>query len=371
MDVGDTLTYRVTVTNDGPSLATGVLLTDKLPAGVALQSATPSQGHCDRTLATVTCELGAIVSGANATVTIIVTPSSNAAGTTITNTASVTAVETDPKSANNSASRDTAVAPEADLSVTKAGSPDSVTVGAAITYTLTVINGGPSDATGVTLTDRLPAGVTLVSSSTNRGSCTGTSTVICTIGSLRQGDNAVVTITVTPGSAGALTNTASVEGNERDPREGNNIATETTTVTPLADLALAKAAAPDSVVVRDELTYNGPSTATGVTLTDTLPAGVNLVSSTSGQGRCSGTSTVICALGTLGRGDSVTVTIVVNPTAPGEIVNVARVTSGVAEPDTSDNTASATTMVEEVPAAPPPRLPLSLRLPRPPYGSHV
>src|SRR5205823_2529983 len=101
---GGTLTYHLTVTNNGtpamPATTSGVTLTDTLPAGVTFVSATPSSGTCSGT-ATVTCNLGIFPSGATATVDIVVT-APNASGT-LTNTATVAAATTDPAPGNNTA----------------------------------------------------------------------------------------------------------------------------------------------------------------------------------------------------------------------------------------------------------------------------
>jgi uncharacterized repeat protein (TIGR01451 family) len=99
------LTYRITVTNNGASPATNVTVTDNLPVGPAFVSATPTQGSCTGT-STVTCNLGAISSGALAIVNIIVTPQSTLQ---LSNTASVSATETDPDLNNNSATIQTTV----------------------------------------------------------------------------------------------------------------------------------------------------------------------------------------------------------------------------------------------------------------------
>ena len=198
-------------------------------------------------------------------------------------------------------------------------SPDPVLVETNLAYTLTVANQGPSEATGVTLTDILPAGVSFISATPGQGTCSGTSTLTCDIGTLANGDQAVVTIVVTPNSTGNITNTASVTGDALDPNSADNSASETTTVTRAADLSLTLSDSPDPTLVESDLTYtltvtnSGPSDATDVTLTDTLPDGVRLDSSTPSQGTCSGTSTVTCALGAIAVGDSATVTNVVTP----------------------------------------------------------
>ncbi len=103
--VGNDLTYTLTVTNNGPDAATGVTLSDTLPAGVTFVSATLP---CEQTDGVVTCDLGTLVNGATATVTIVVSLTTPG---TITNTAMVTANEPDPDPANNTDSEQTTVNP--------------------------------------------------------------------------------------------------------------------------------------------------------------------------------------------------------------------------------------------------------------------
>jgi len=99
------MTYRLTVTNNGPSPATNVTVTDTLPAGVNFGSATPTQGSCTGTT-TVTCNLGSMANGALAVINIIVTPQ---APGQLANSASVTATESDPNMSDNSVAIQTTV----------------------------------------------------------------------------------------------------------------------------------------------------------------------------------------------------------------------------------------------------------------------
>jgi uncharacterized repeat protein (TIGR01451 family) len=120
----------------------------------------------------------------------------------------------------------------ADLSLTKADSPDPVQVKKVLTYTLTVTNGGPDHATAVTVEDQLPAGVQFGSATASQGTCTQAGGVVtCSLGSLANGASATVTIKVRPTGTGTLTNTAEVVAAEPDPNPGNNSDTETTEVT--------------------------------------------------------------------------------------------------------------------------------------------
>jgi uncharacterized repeat protein (TIGR01451 family) len=103
--VGSEVTYTVKVTNSGPDTANGVELTDNLPSKLDFVSTTPTQGSCKGSNK-ITCTLGAIASGAQATVTIKVKPKK--AGQYV-NSATATAVESDPLAANNTDSVTTTV----------------------------------------------------------------------------------------------------------------------------------------------------------------------------------------------------------------------------------------------------------------------
>ncbi|MBK9055264.1 MAG: S8 family serine peptidase [Chloroflexi bacterium] len=107
-EVGETITYTLTVNNAGPNSATGVTVVDTLPAAVTYQSATPSQGSCMQANGFVTCDLGSVANGAAATVTIVVTTTQTG---TVNNTAGVYATSGDPNIINNGATTTTEVVP--------------------------------------------------------------------------------------------------------------------------------------------------------------------------------------------------------------------------------------------------------------------
>src|SRR5206468_1692192 len=135
----------LTVTNHGPSTATGVTVSDPVPAHTTFVSATPSQGTCTPA---VSCSLGTLASGASQTINIGVHVKDTASGR-ISNTATVSGEQPDAVAANNSDSEDTAVVHNADLSTTTSDSHDPFLPDTLPTYTLTVTNHGPSTATGV------------------------------------------------------------------------------------------------------------------------------------------------------------------------------------------------------------------------------
>lgn len=120
----------------------------------------------------------------------------------------------------------------ADLSLALSSSPANVTVGQDVTYMLTVTNNDPQvTATGLTLTDTLPSGVTFVSANAAGGSCNyANGTVTCTLASIAPQATWQPSITVTAEMAGNVKNSASVSANQTDPNTANNNATVTTTV---------------------------------------------------------------------------------------------------------------------------------------------
>jgi uncharacterized repeat protein (TIGR01451 family)/CSLREA domain-containing protein len=131
------------------------------------------------------------------------------------------------------------VQPGADLAITKSVSPNAVVSGNRLTYTLTVNNNGPRNATEVTVTDPLPDSVHFNSVTQSQGTCVRSATtnpqpkggtVACSMGNLANGASATITIVVTATTPGTLTNTATVTGKESDPSLGNNSATAITTV---------------------------------------------------------------------------------------------------------------------------------------------
>ncbi len=114
----------------------------------------------------------------------------------------------------------------ADLGVVKTG-PALVTQGHDFTYHLTASNSGPAAATGVTVTDTLPANSTFVSASAGCAQAAGV--VTCTAGNLASGASTTFDITVTAGSSGtSLTNVATISGDQSDPNGANNSSTVTT-----------------------------------------------------------------------------------------------------------------------------------------------
>ncbi len=365
---GNEVTYAIRVTNAGPDDATGVVVSDTPDPDVTLVSATFSQGTpcvAGGSPVVVNCELGGIVSGEEATGTIIVATPVVEVNQVIDNTVTVAGNETDPDGTNNTADTQTTVVPagpaQADLAVTKLDSPDPVfSAGPDLEYTITVDNNGPDGATGVTLTDTLPTGVTFVSAAASNGTCGNPDaggTLVCEIGSLASGSNSTVTITVTPDTVTEpteLSNTASVAATETDPVPGNNSATTTTTLNPpSADMSVGVTSTPSAPAIGDTVTYtvtvdnDGPSTNSGVTVTATLPAGATFESATIDQGDCELVDgTLVCAIGVMEPGATVTAEVVITtPDEAGTLRFIVEVSGDADDPATENDTAEEVTEV--------------------------
>ncbi|MGD0259138.1 MAG: protease pro-enzyme activation domain-containing protein [Verrucomicrobiota bacterium] len=347
--LGQNLTYTISVTNNGPSSANSVFVTHELPSTVLFQSATSSQGTCSQSGGLVTCNLGSMRPGGTATVTVIVNPGATG---TISSTASVTSAQPDPNPSNNSATVLTQVNPaSADLAVGLAAVPSPVVVGSTLTYTVSVTNNGPSDASGVTVTNVLPASVAVLSATVSQGSITAGGN-FWTIGTLLNGAQATATITVIPTATGSLVATSTVQGNQFDANPANNTATITTTVGASADLAIGITDYPNPVVVLSNVTYViavtnlGPSAATGVSVNDFLPVNMPVLSTNATQGAVSiSGNTLSWTVGALASGAKATLTIVIEAATNGTLTTTATVAGNQPDPNLANNSATATVVV--------------------------
>jgi uncharacterized repeat protein (TIGR01451 family) len=333
---GQNVVYTVTVTNNGPSTATGVTVSDPTPANLTFVS---NSGACSNPYP---CSVGTLTNGQTATITSTYSTSPSFAGN-VTNTATVSSATTDPNSANDTASKTTNVGSQADLSITKSG-PPAANAGSNITYTINFSNAGPSPATNVVISDPTPVGLAFLS---NSGACT--TPFPCSIGTLTSGQSGSITSTYTipPAYTGvAISNTATISATENDPNAADNTSVANTSVAQPADVSISKTG-PNSSSPGQNVTYtitvvdSGPASAGAVTVNDPTPAGLTFVSNT---GDC--VTAFPCSLGTMTAGQIATInaTFSIPANFAGTFVtNTATVTSGASDPNSGNNTASATT----------------------------
>ncbi|MCH7751269.1 MAG: DUF11 domain-containing protein [Planctomycetes bacterium] len=228
----ETVEYRIRINNDGPSDAANTTFIDTLPSHVTFVSGTTSLSGVGVQHAggIVTANLGTMKTGDVVIVTLLATVNDDAIGTLV-NTATVSA----PKEVNLSNNTDTVsnpVQPKIDLAITKTDSRDPVEPGSTFSYTLNIVNNGPSDATGVVVTDDLPdVGVSFQSASLVPDSFDGDQLTFH-LGDLAKGESTSITINVRVDDdfSGQLLNHTEVFGNEPEITLANNQDTEPTLV---------------------------------------------------------------------------------------------------------------------------------------------
>ncbi len=212
-NVGSNVTFTITVNNSGPSTATGVSVTDNLPSGYTFVSATPSVGSW----ASPTWTVGDMAPGSSATLTLVATVLSGGA---YNNSATVASATADPVAGNNTSLVTVTPVPQADLEITKTISILNPKIGDEIKFTLTVTNKGPSNSTGVKVSDPLPSGYTYKSFSGDGSYVSGTG--LWTIGNIAKDAVKSIEIIATVVLSANYSNVATVSAVENDPNPANN-----------------------------------------------------------------------------------------------------------------------------------------------------
>ncbi len=388
---GSTLTYTITASNNGPLDATTVRVVDNIPDGLQVISVVSSD-NTDQvttppsaldTIAAnnddITIDVGnlAVGSGASTIITVIarVLPATQG---NFTNVATISATDTATNIetvTNNNSSSIAANSPRTvDLTVLKTG-PTTAVSGNTITYSMTATNNGPSDAIGVQVVDNIPDGIRVISATVNGNTVTipasasdsttaNPDDITFPVGNLASGGSSttiIIVAAILPASTAALVNSAVISTTDTATTETpttNNSASITTTLTQQNDVGITKSG-PTSSVAGGTVTYtmnvtnNGPSTATSVSVVDTLPAGAVFVSGTSVIGSTtagtvsSGTNnTANVTIPTLAPGETAVVTIraTAPTTAPSNVTNSVTVTAANDSVSTN-NTATAATAI--------------------------
>jgi gliding motility-associated-like protein/uncharacterized repeat protein (TIGR01451 family) len=369
--VGDSILYRVEITNGGAGNITNAQIEDIVPAAVTVSSWTATAtgtatvtGAASGNTNTVQTT-GNIPVGNNSIVIVIRGIVNNSSGTTITNTASVTAGTHKESSVTTSVDRST------DVSIIKSG-PQQAFAGEAITYTLQVFNAGPQRVDSMLITDQLPAAITNITWS---AVATGDATVLDSVridssgninlpAKMGAGPANFITITIHgvvsgAATAGNITNTANVAvTGVTDYNPANNTSSVTTTIGKSTGVQVRKSG-PATAIGGNAITYNmvvtnsGPSDATGVVITDLVPAPVTGITwnvtvngAATVTGPFSGTgnniSTTVNIPGGTGNNVTITVTGTLNNDFAGSILNRVDVT-GNGIPPVSDSVRTAVT----------------------------
>jgi len=345
---GAPVTYAITVRNDGPAVATDVVVTDTLPAGATFLSA--SDGGTVANGVVTWPLISTLANGAS--VQYAVTIAAPTAGSMV-NVVAARASSVDPNPANNNGTAGngrstTSIQAQADLVATKTG-PGTAVIGETVTYTITVTNQGPDAATNVIVTDTLPAGTQFVQASAG-GIATGSVVTWPVIPSLANGQAVTVTVSLRPTITGSITNVAAAVASTPDPDPANNDGSSgsgrvVTAVVDRADVVVTKSApavvdAGGSLVYTITLTNRGPAPAAAVVVTDTLPSQVTFVSASDGGTRA-GRVITWPAVTTLGVGQVITYTVTVTAPLTGSVTNVVAATSSTPDPDPTNNDGSA------------------------------
>jgi uncharacterized repeat protein (TIGR01451 family) len=262
-----------------------------------------------------------------------------------------TTPDSDPTNDTSTAEKPVDVA--ANVRVVKTAPTEPVLQGTSFDYVIRVENAGVSAATNVTLSDDLPDGVQYESMTPDPGPCSESGgTINCAFGTMQPGDSVEVTVRVLAVDVGTPLNTADVFTPSNETTTTDNESSAPVEIVPTADLGVTKTAPPTATPGTEidyqlEIVNNGASPATGVSVVDTLPAGVQFVSADPDCGHAGGI--VTCAVGDLTVSDSrsYTVTVLIPFALGGQTLTNTAVVAGnegdlVAENDSDQ----ATTEVE-------------------------
>ena len=294
-NVGDTIQYLLSLTNEGPSTATGVAVTDSLSTGVTFQQATPSRGTYNPNTGVWT--VGDVAVGETPTLTLVAVVNETRSET---NTAEITATDQpdiDSTPGNNVTGEDDTASVTfntkvADLSLTKTVDNDTPNRTDNVTFTLRLANDGPDAATNVQISDPIPAGLRFVSASPSIGTYDSTSG-IWSVPNVPVGSLTTLQIITAVTAAAPTTNVAEVASSlqfDPDSTPGNNLVGEDdraeVSITPQVVDISVQASVDNSTPLEGETiqivfrTSNaGPNDATGVQLNTLLPAGLTLITS--------------------------------------------------------------------------------------------
>ena len=341
---GGPISYSLVYTNTGTQDATGVVITDIVPLYATFNSGASTAGWAclpDNTAGSLcTINRGSLLAGGSGSVVFALTiDSALPAGITeVTNTAQISddgSNGSDPTPENNISSDTTPVIAVPNLQITKDDGGMTTIPGGTVVYTVTYGNIGSQDATGVFITETVPANTSFDPAASDSGwTCFPDNAAgsMCTIpiGALVAGGSGSLAFAVTvdiplPAGLDQVVNTALIgdDGtNGIDPDTSNNRSTDTTPVQAAPDLQITKddgivLVAPGSTIQYTlVITNTGDQAATGVLITDTLPLGMDFISASDGGFYTIATRLTTWLFPTLDSGESRTLTLTVQVENP-------------------------------------------------------
>lgn len=340
--IGDQISFTLTVKNNGTGTAKQVVLTDLIPDGYTYISSA-SSGPAVYNPLTGTLSIGTLAAGEQ--VVLQIRAKVNPAGN-YTNTALVTASSRDNNLTNNTSAVTPVPVLMSDLSVTKSVNLPAPLAGSTVIFIITAKNSGPSEATGVKITDLLPSGYTFISASPSVGTYSP-ATGIWQIGQLASPAAAdyripELSMTAMVNPTGNYLNTAVIEGDQPDQFPANNTAAALTVPVQVADLSVEKTLDnstlnTNTALFKVTVTNNGPGIATNVVLRDRLPTGYSYTSSNPQTGLYD-PQTGEWKFNSLAVGASAVLEISSTLNATGNYRNTATVASDAQDPFPANNT---------------------------------
>lgn len=336
--VGDAVRFTITVTNNGPSTATNVVVAEALPTGYTLINNSFTTGTWNLS----TWNIPILNSGQTATMTLDATVRTSG---DYCNTASAFTTELDADPSNNSSTACTTPIPYANLAITKIVDVATPNVGNIINFTLTVTNNGPINATNVLVNDILPSGYTILSNTPSVGSY-NTLTGIWSLGTLNNTASATLNMQVIVNASGPYINTAVVTSDLFDPILSDNTAVSSPVVGQIADLSIVKTVNNSTPQVGSNVVFTltarnfGASNATGVRVQDLLPSGYTYVSSTPPLGTSYNNINGLWTIGNLTNGSTSVMTITATVRNTGNYNNIANIFGNQSDNNTLNNISS-------------------------------
>jgi uncharacterized repeat protein (TIGR01451 family) len=320
IEVGQTITYTLNYTNQGPSVARNTIITDTLPAELTFMSATPAPTSVSGNV--LSWNIGGLNPGATGNITVVAgcCSSINPPNLTITNQARIGSATPDPDRSNNEDDHQTLIQ-TADVWVRKTASAASIVAGDTLTYTLQIANDGPATARNVVLTDTLPLSVSLLRANPAPTSTTN-GILVWNVGTLTANQSRSYTLEVQVDPAlrpGSLLNQARITTTTPDRDLTNNESEVQTPLSSSIDLRISKDDGLTEVQPGDVLTYTiaitngGSSLARGVVVREQPPQGAIIVG---GAPWRNVGNEWLADLGDLGPGDQQTLTFTIRLPIP-------------------------------------------------------